>query len=459
MKLLIKFPTRGRKEQFFSTFNKFHDLAITDDIAFLVSVDRSDEVMNNSEILETLSYYINTTVVVGESISKIDALNRDLDDYENHWDIVLLAADDTVPCVLGYDKKIIDAMKTHYPDTDGVLFFNDGFWGRQLNTQCILGKRYYERFGYVYHPGYKYVWCDNDFMQLADLLGKQTYFDQVIIKHEHPSFASGKTDIVHIKNEEYDQIDKKFFEDRKSRLFEIDRGKKIKIVHLLMKPLDGPYGDKQKTSMLLFDQVKQYVHSYTQQFSFPYSGRIPSETCADPSCITEKPEDPHIPWLSHGHYGAYLSHKRAVLEEFSEDLDALVVIEGDVVFNIQPADFAFRLFEALEFAEKNEGALFTFGHVGYGQGSSAANLDTAIDVGKYKKIDHFVCAHCYMITKKERSQIQSKLLTTGWHAWDIWLYWNYDKRVPIFATHQPLVYEPEGFSMIDLKDKEINIKI
>ena len=460
MKLLIKFPTRGRKEQFFSTFNKFHDLAITDDVSFLVSLDKSDDVMTDPEILESLSYYVNTTVVVGESTDKIHALNRDLDSYDKKWDIVLLAADDTVPCTLGYDKKIIDAMKDHYPDTDGVLFFNDGFWGRRLNTQCILGKRYYDRFGYIYHPGYKYVWCDNDFMQLADMLGKQTYFDQVIIRHEHPTLiGTGKTDIVHLKNEEYDQIDKKFFEQRRSRLFDIDRGKKIKIVHLLMKPLDGPYGDKQRASMKAFDGVKQYVHSYTQQFSFPYSDEIPVENCADPSCITPKPEDSKRPWLSKGHYGAYLSHKRAVLEEFSDDIDALVVVEGDVVFNMEPADFAFRLHEALEFSEQHDGSLFTFGIVGYGQGSEASKSDTAINVGKYKKIDHFVCAHCYMITKKEKSQIQEKLRTEKWHAWDIWLYWNYDKRVPIFATHAPIVYEPEGFSMIDLKEKEVNVKI
>lgn len=460
MKLLIKFPTRGRRKQFFSTFNKFHDLAITDDVSFLVSLDRSDPEMNNPETLESLSYYVNTTVVVGESTSKIDALNRDLDSYNKHWDIVLLAADDTVPCTLGYDKKIIDAMEENYPDGDGVLFFNDGFWGRQLNTQCILGRRYYQRFGYVYHPGYKYVWCDNEFMTLADLLGRQTYFDQVIIRHEHPTIiGSGETDFVHAKNEDHDQIDKKFFEQRKASLFGIDRGKKIKIVHLLMKPLDGPYAEKQNASMQAFDGVKQYVHSYSQQFSYPYSGEIPAESCADPSCIGPKPEDPNTPWLSNGHYGAYLSHRRAVLEEFSEDVDALVVVEGDVIFNIAPADFAFRLYEALEFAEQNDGSLFTFGHVGYGQGSDASRSDTAIDLGKYKKIDHFVCAHCYMITKKERPQIQQKLRDTKWHAWDIWLYWNYDKRVPIFAPHSPIVYEPIGFSMVDFKQKEINVKV
>jgi hypothetical protein len=64
-----------------------------------------------------------------------------------------------------------------------------------------------------------------------------------------------------------------------------------------------------------------------------------------------------------------------------------------------------------------------------------------------------------MILKKERSSIQHKLLTEKWHAWDIWLYWNYDRKANIFRTQNPLVYEPEGFSMIDLKTKEINVKV
>lgn len=459
MRLLIKFPTRGRRDQFFSTFDKFHQLSTSGRVIYLVNIDEDDSVMNTDEVKSLIKSYPNTTLTVGRSLNKVDALNRDLDSFSENWDVIVLAADDTVPAVLGYDQIILDEMEANYPDTDGVLHFNDGFWGRRLNTQCILGKRYYERFGHVYHPSYSYVYCDNDFMDLANLLGKQSYFDRVIIKHEHPDLYGGKTDVVHQKNSEYDSIDKSIFEDRKLRLFDIDRGRKIKIVHLLLKPLDGPYRNKQDLSMERWAEVKQYVSAYTQIFSFPNRTELPVENCADPSMIRDSQPEDGSPWLSYGHYGAYQAHRRAILEEFSEDLDALVVIEGDVIFNISPADMAFKLHHALEFAERHGGSLVTFANVGYGLASDASKRDTSIPMGPYTQIDHFITAHCYMVLKSEKNSIQHKLRNEKWHAWDIWLYWNYDKRVPIFRTPEPLVFEPEGFSMIDYKTKEINVQL
>jgi hypothetical protein len=95
------------------------------------------------------------------------------------------------PIVKGYDNIIRNNMKTHYPDTDGVLWFNDGYQGQNLNTLCILGRKYYQRFGYIYCPEYKSLWCDNEFMDQANLLGRQIYFHETIIKHEHPANNRG----------------------------------------------------------------------------------------------------------------------------------------------------------------------------------------------------------------------------------------------------------------------------
>jgi hypothetical protein len=234
--------------------------------------------------------------------------------------------------------------------------------------------------------------------------------------------------------------------------------KNIKIVHLLMAPFDEAFHQKQQKSINCFSKLVEYVKAYTQQISFPNKTELPVDTCADPFYIREAPAEDGV-WLSYGHYGAYSAHRRAVLEEFSEDVDALVIVEGDVVFDILPVDMAQKFHLACEFAEKNDASFVTFAHVGFGVGSDASKMDTSIPMGDYTKIDHFICAHCYMITRKERENIQQKLKDTKWHAWDTWLYWNYDKKVPIFRTKEPLVYEPEGYSMIDLKQKEINFKI
>ena len=200
MKILIKFPTRGRKNKFFNVLKKYQTfLSDINNVTFLISIDEDDADMNNSDSLEILSTFKNCKVIVGKSNSKIHAVNRDID-KDGDWDIILLASDDMIPQVKGYDQIIINKMLENYPDTDGVLWFNDGYQGNKLNTLCILGKKYYERFNYIYFPEYKSTWCDNEFMSVANLLGKQMYFNEVIIKHEHPDWGFGGQDDIHKKN-------------------------------------------------------------------------------------------------------------------------------------------------------------------------------------------------------------------------------------------------------------------
>lgn len=220
MKLLIKFPTRNRKEQFFSTFRKYQEYISEHTTMFSITIDEDDLVMNNEEVINELTSYTNVEVTIGKSNSKVHAINRDIDTSYD-WDIILLASDDMIPQMKGFDKIINSLMKTTYPDTDGILFFNDGFKGKELNTLCILGKKYYERFGYIYHPDYKSTWCDNEFMMVGDVLKRQTYFPMVIIKHEHPDWGYGQMDEIHIKNHNNLNHDRDLFYQRKSKNFDL----------------------------------------------------------------------------------------------------------------------------------------------------------------------------------------------------------------------------------------------
>ena len=216
MKLLIKFPTKNRKFKFLNVFNKYQQFC--DDIEntkFLITLDNNDSDMNSPDVIEILKTFKNTEFIFGDSKSKVDAINRDMELY-NDWDVVLLASDDMTPIVKGYDNIIRNNMKTHYPDTDGVLWFNDGYQKNKLNTLCILGKKYYDRFKYIYNPEYKSVWSDNEFMDVANLLGKQTYFNDVIIKHEHPDWGFGNRDHIHQENFTNVDYDKNIYLKNKS---------------------------------------------------------------------------------------------------------------------------------------------------------------------------------------------------------------------------------------------------
>lgn len=187
-KLLVKFPTRGRPDRFFTVLDRYYHGAKRKHLtSFLITCDQDDPTMNNDAVRQQLqNNYKGMTVVFGHSKSKIEAVNADMS-HAPPYDIILLASDDMVPEEKGYDEIIRNEMLKNYADTDGVLWFFDGY-RRDFNTLCILGKKYYDRFGYIYHPSYKSFWCDNEFTDVANHLGKQTFIDKVIIRHVHPDW-------------------------------------------------------------------------------------------------------------------------------------------------------------------------------------------------------------------------------------------------------------------------------
>jgi hypothetical protein len=221
MKLLVKFPTRNRKNKFFKVLRQYQNLCEDlDNTYFLITLDNDDESMNSSDVEDIFNTFKNVKVIYGTSNSKIHAVNRDIE-LVNDWDIVLLASDDMTPKVKGYDNIIRNKMKEFYSDTDGILWFNDGFQGEKLNTLCILGKKYYKRFNYIYHPDYKSCWSDNEFMEVGKILKKQTYIDSVIIKHEHPDWGYGNRDQIHTNNINDYQYDLGVYNRRKEINFEL----------------------------------------------------------------------------------------------------------------------------------------------------------------------------------------------------------------------------------------------
>jgi hypothetical protein len=219
MKILVKFPTRGRKNKFFNTLMKYYSLSENKNlINYLVTLDNDDTIMNDSDVREILDSYNNLNYMYGDSKSKVDAVNRDLENF-TEWDILILASDDMIPQVKNYDSIIINDMKTNFPDTDGVLWYNDGNQKNNLNTLCIIGKKYFERFNYVYHPEYKSTWCDNEFTEVSKILNKQKYFENIIIKHEHPDWGYGNHDLIHSLNVINEDFDRSLYLKRKMNNF------------------------------------------------------------------------------------------------------------------------------------------------------------------------------------------------------------------------------------------------
>lgn len=185
------------------------------------TLDLDDTSMNNDYVCEMLEEYQRVADVrytFGNSEGKIHAINRDMDKIDYDWDIVVVMSDDMKFVMEGFDEYIRAAFKTY--GLDSVIHFNDGnVYGKDLMTLNVQGRDNYNRFGYLYNPEYKSLWCDNEQMEVGKILGNYHYMGDnlVIVNHLHPAWVQGiQPDNLLKKTESFYSEDEKTFNRRKS---------------------------------------------------------------------------------------------------------------------------------------------------------------------------------------------------------------------------------------------------
>lgn len=214
-KILVKYPTRSRPVQFFETLGIAIEKANNpENIEFLISIDDDDVSMR-----DVIKDNITSQTISGQSVSKIHACNRDIDKAKTEWDILVLMSDDMICQSQCWDDIIRQRFET---TLDKVVHYNDGYTADKLCTMCIMGKDYYNRFGYIYNPEYISLWADNEYTEVAKLLGRYEYDPMILFKHEHPMNAKKPYDTLMRKNESFYHIDKKTYERRKQQGFRIN---------------------------------------------------------------------------------------------------------------------------------------------------------------------------------------------------------------------------------------------
>lgn len=216
LNILIKYPTRSRPDVFRRTFNLYNSKASgKHKLSFIVSMDSDDTTMNNNGIRGFLSRYKDVSYHYGNNKSKIAACNANLNGA--NFDIMILASDDQIPEMNGYDNIIATKMLEHFPNIDGAVHFNDGHQASALNTLSIIGKKLYDQMGYIYHPDYLSLWSDNEFTITTKEAGKSVYDDRVIIRHKWTAVTG--EDELHRRNQSLNDLDRLIFTERQRRGF------------------------------------------------------------------------------------------------------------------------------------------------------------------------------------------------------------------------------------------------
>lgn len=220
MRILVKYPTRQRPKIFLTRLREWASAA-TDlsEVTFLVSIDEDDASMTDDVIAVANKIARDVRIFRGPNKSKIAACNADVDKIPN-WDVMLLISDDMFCRRSGWDAMIRRQMYLRFPDTDGCLWFHDGTRQKEICTLSCIGRKYYDRFGYVYHPSYFSFFCDNEFTEVAKMAGKIEFIDQPISTHEHPAWNGGmKRDDLYAKNNRYWKQDEANYHARKANGF------------------------------------------------------------------------------------------------------------------------------------------------------------------------------------------------------------------------------------------------
>lgn len=218
MRILFKFPSRERPAKFFNALDNIIANASGDDYTIVATLDSDDTSMNNLEVFNRLKSYPKVTAVYGHSKSKVQAINANID-TSIPWDILCLHSDDMFFTKKGFDVDIIEAMQTHFPDTDGMLHFPDQVAGNKLCTYQIIGRKYYERSGYIYNPAYHSLFCDNEETEKAKLLSKYAFIDKQILEHRHHAWGFGPADALLKRTERFWNKDKQTYNERKAKNF------------------------------------------------------------------------------------------------------------------------------------------------------------------------------------------------------------------------------------------------
>ena len=212
MRILLKCPTRGRRDKFLETIRTWvAKTRRTEALGIAVSLDTDDASMADFTEAD-LPAVAWKKVFRNPNKTKIQACNADMDRIDWPWDVVILVSDDMVPEVQDYDERLREVMTEEF---DKVIWVHDGLQNERLNTLSILGRKIYDQWGYIYNPEYKSFYCDNEFTDWCKAnSSKCAVIPEVLIRHKHPLATGEPFDALYTRNQAYLDEDRRTYERR-----------------------------------------------------------------------------------------------------------------------------------------------------------------------------------------------------------------------------------------------------
>ena len=252
-----------------------------------------------------------------------------------------------------------------------------------------------------------------------------------------------------IKFEIYDLVSQKLIEVKTlptnnlegNGYLELANINKIKLMHLVTDPENNPKEIRSIENIKDFCEKTGVV--YEQQVNVIWKETPPSENCARPTEVQDKPG---YYKLAPGHYGCYLAHKNAILTADNKEYDYVLIFEGDVIID---SDYT-ELYDALQrftrLAKETDMDIIGFGNPWQNRNLNGPKIE---DI--YTDVTPFVPAQSYLINQNKIERIVDLVNSTPWDAFDLWVCNVAKLRVgtaeKIYTKHLP------GFSIVEQEFK------
>lgn len=196
-KISIIHPTRGRKQIALATAHKWKRFADRPhNVEYIFSVDTTDTEAWSDRVEFIPQCYTMTgfdaKVFKNDNKSAIDAINKAAEIATG--DLIIVVSDD-FDCPEHWDRLLLREVANK---EDFLLKTDDGLQ-KTLVTLPIMDRKYYERFGYVYHKDYGHMHADEEMTIVALMLGRYIKSD-LCFPHNHYTTGKMQMDTINAKN-------------------------------------------------------------------------------------------------------------------------------------------------------------------------------------------------------------------------------------------------------------------
>ena len=233
---------------------------------------------------------------------------------------------------------------------------------------------------------------------------------------------------------------------------------KIRLVHLQTTRND----EREQKSRESIKHVANYGWEYILHTNQPYADLPPKYNCQRPLCVSmelfnEQQVRELGTALTPSHYGCFESFKNGILSEFDNDIDYLILCEGDCIIEVPIEEFIQKVERSYQLLVDNTIGYMSFGDVKtleHGWLQSPVK-EVVPDQDLLFITDHIIGLQCIGFPKFVKKWLFEKLRNQKWDAAD--MYFNhifYGSPYKFGIVHNRITTQAEGFSLIDKQEKK-----